>query len=166
MENYYIKQTIRNRCNILEANGPMDLIVPVKNGGSKQLYKDVKISYEAPWPQLHLKTLASAYGNSPFYFYHIPVFEKILTQPHTFLVDLNFTLLEALFKLYRFSPNIVLGKEVSEPPKNPNHIKQAERAWLAEMQPHPTPYTQVFSHKFDFVPGLSIIDKLFNCPLR
>ena len=46
---HYVKQTYRNRCQILTANGVMNLTIPVeKVSGEKMLDKDVKISADKP----------------------------------------------------------------------------------------------------------------------
>ncbi|HPC26213.1 MAG TPA: WbqC family protein, partial [Paludibacteraceae bacterium] len=53
-EENYIKQTYRNRCKILTANGVMDLIIPVeKSEGNKPSIKDVKISVHSDWQKQH-----------------------------------------------------------------------------------------------------------------
>jgi len=48
MENY-VKQTYRNRCSILGANGILDLGIPVKHTGNRDVMKDVKISNYERW---------------------------------------------------------------------------------------------------------------------
>ena len=63
---HYIKQTYRNRCQILTANGVMNLTIPVdKISGEKMLDKDVRIS-NTDWQRVHWGAIESAYNNSPF----------------------------------------------------------------------------------------------------
>ena len=65
----YGKQSYRNRCDIMTANGVMTLSVPVVKGSSiKILTKDVLVDYSTNWQKLHFKGIESAYKNSPYYF--------------------------------------------------------------------------------------------------
>ena len=66
---HYVKQTYRNRCQILTANGVMNLTIPVdKVSGEKMLDKDVRIS-STDWQRVHWAAIESAYNNSPFFLY-------------------------------------------------------------------------------------------------
>ena len=62
----YPKQTYRNRCNILSANGVLPLSVPVQKN-YHTLTKDIRIDYSEMWQRNHLIALKSAYKNSAFY---------------------------------------------------------------------------------------------------
>ena len=44
----YAKQSYRNRCRILTANGVEDLRVPIVHGPSK-LITDICVDYKTPW---------------------------------------------------------------------------------------------------------------------
>ena len=68
----YGKQSYRNRCDIMTANGVMTLSVPVSKGDApKTLVKDIRIDYSVNWQKLHFKGIESAYKNSPFYDYYV-----------------------------------------------------------------------------------------------
>jgi len=70
-ENYH-KQTYRNRCIILGANGPLNLVLPILHGPEKkQKIRQVIIDYNNNWQQIHSRALESAYRNSPYYDYYI-----------------------------------------------------------------------------------------------
>ncbi len=166
VDGLYIKQTIRNRCTILDANGPLDLVVPVQKANSKQLYKEVKISYHDNWQRQHLRAIASAYGSSPFYFYYKDKFENIVLQNYNYLIDLNLAITDMLFERYKLKP--VQSKiELSENTIiNPAIQKQNERNYLMQLASKQQNYPQVFSSKFGFVSGLSILDRLFNTDMK
>ncbi len=67
-EEHFEKQTWRNRCRILSANGPLDLVVPVRRKGrTRKPMKDVRIAYDDPWPSLHWRSIASAYRTAPYF---------------------------------------------------------------------------------------------------
>lgn len=154
MENY-CKQSWRNRCRILTANGPMDLRVPVVHDGAR-LITEVRVDYSTPWVRKSLYAIESAYFSSPFYEFYRDEFEAVfLRRPET-LWNLN-------MDLFRF----LCAKIGIEPPVAVSSCQEGE--CIADIHPkHPSsyiakPYSQVFSSKFGFVGNLSIIDLLFNC---
>lgn len=165
----YTKQTYRNRCEIMSANGKLPLTIPIKkNGQIKFLTKDAEIDYSTPWQKLHLKGIESAYRNSPFYDYYEEDFRPYFYNKEKYLLDLNLKILETLSELLKLSTNIRLTdtyiqentenyidyrntihpkKPISPSPKHPDTFKV---------------YPQTFGEKFPFIPNLSILDLLFN----
>ena len=68
---HYIKQTIRNRCEIATANGILILTVPLSERRNNMPVAEVRICYKSDWQRQHLKTLATAYKSSPFFEFYI-----------------------------------------------------------------------------------------------
>jgi len=162
----FVKQTYRNRCKILAANGEMSLIVPVeKNSGNKINIRDVKIDYVTNWQKQHLKSIESAYRNSPFYEFYIDDFISIFEKKHKFLFDFNFEIILKLFEDFDFDIKLDFNKNFEKEPINLNDFRNkihpkrkiSELAKLTEKS-----YYQVFDDKFSFCPNLSSIDLLFN----
>ena len=96
------KQTFRNRCVILSPQGErLTLSVPVRKAGSKQLTKDVEISYNTHWQHIHRQAIMSAYRRTPYYDYYedylIPIFE----HRYKWLIDLNHATAETTVALLR-----------------------------------------------------------------
>ncbi len=171
VDGLYIKQTIRNRCTILDANGSLDLVIPVQKANSKQLYRDVKISYQTNWVKQHIRALASAYGSSPFYYYYKDKIENILLNNYNFLIDLNLASSDMLFNIYKLKPTQSQIDQIAIELSintfiNPAQQKQEERKELIAMAATQQKYQQVFAPKFGFVTGLSIIDMLFNTDIK
>ena len=56
---HYQKQTFRNRCEILDANGILKLSIPIKHKSKKihQKEKSVEIHNEVPWQKQHWNCL-------------------------------------------------------------------------------------------------------------
>ena len=93
------KQTYRNRCTITTPDGPLTLSVPVKRADSKQLTRDVEISYQQKWQHQHWIALMSAYKRTPYFDYYADFFRPFYERETKFLVDLNEGLHETIIRL-------------------------------------------------------------------
>ena len=93
------KQTYRNRCTITTPDGPLTLSVPVKRADSKQLTRDVEISYQQKWQHQHWIALVSAYKRTPYFDYYADFFRPFYERETKFLVDLNEGLHETIIRL-------------------------------------------------------------------
>ena len=93
------KQTYRNRCTITTPDGPLTLSVPVKRVDSKQLTRDVEISYQQRWQHQHWIALVSAYKRTPYFDYYADFFRPFYEKETKYLVDLNDGLHEVIVRL-------------------------------------------------------------------
>ncbi len=165
----YAKQTYRNRCDILGANGPISLIVPVEKGRRLKVQtKDIEIAYHERWQALHWRSIISAYQSSPFFEYYMDDFAPFYEKNYKFLIDFNNDLFQMVLsqldlpQQLDFTPEFELNynDELYSDLRNTIHPKLNYKEQDTVFEP--IPYRQVFSHKFDFVPNLSVIDLLFN----
>ena len=95
---HYVKQSYRNRCDILTAGGPASLTVHVVKGGSirKRPVCDMRIDYSKRWQHQHWMSILSAYRNSPYFDHYRDRFEPFYNREFTFLADWNIALLETV----------------------------------------------------------------------
>jgi len=106
-EENYIKQTYRNRCYILSAHGPQLLSVPVYLGSvHKTLIKDIRIDYSKRWQQVHLRAMTASYNSSPYFEFYFESIEKIISENHEFLIDLNMALTEKIMQILKIKKSI------------------------------------------------------------
>lgn len=170
---HYRKQTYRNRCLILTAQGVQPLTVPVVDGNrsEKVLTAEIEIDYRQNWVHRHWRTLQTAYGGTPYFEYYADYLHDIYQQKPARLFELNMALLQFYFRclrlrlpihltpeyipltsqLHNFTTSPLLDRRDSLTPKS-----------AAGLEPDRTsvrPYAQSFGK--DFVPGLSILDLLF-----
>lgn len=161
----YLKQSYRNRCRVLTPNGIQTLSVPVERGSfHKVALKDLKIDYSKPWQRDHIRALKTAYNSSAFYEFMKYEVEKCIKHKHTFLLDLNMSIihmlnnlldLELIYslsdKFIRESPEILDLRDSIHPKKENEEFTRLQ-----------TPYFQVFGTPENFAPDLSILDLMFN----
>jgi hypothetical protein len=157
-ENYH-KQTYRNRCRILGANGPLMLSVPVLRGSfHKTPIRDLKIDNSRRWHELHLRSITSAYATAPFYEYYFDAISTVIKKPFSFLLDLNAEALSAVTEAIGISKDTDFTKEYL-----PEGTFAGDYRYLITSDVYKEmPYMQVFAERFGYFPGLSIIDVLLN----
>ncbi len=169
-ENYH-KQTYRNRCVILSANGPHFMTVPVLLGSfHKRPVKEIRIDYSKRWQQLHMRGLRASYASSPYFEYYIEDVEKVILKGHRFLIDLNMHSLNVIMKHSGISTSISYT-DVFEPVVDEKYdfryMISPKKNLPPELFTFPA-YTQVFSDRWGFTEKLSTLDLLFNagpeCP--
>ena len=154
----YRKQTWRNRCRILTANGPMDLRVPVVHDGTR-LISEVRVDWSTDWLRQAEYAIDSAYYSSPFFiYYRDELFALLERRPET-LWEMNLSIIDFFCRKIGIAPQIIPTSDFVLSPEGDS------RDLLSPKHPGPEtvrPYWQVFKDKFGFVPGLSVMDLLFN----
>ena len=91
IEENYQKQSYRNRCYILGANGKQLLNIPIshtnKSFGKLKL-KEVLIE-DSNWQRQHYKSLTTAYNHSPFFEFYKDDLQYIFKKKYKYLLDIN-----------------------------------------------------------------------------
>jgi len=157
----YHKQTYRNRCRVMTANGVESLSVPVvKVNGNHTMTKDMAISPIEPWQHIHSRCLESAYKASPYFDHYYDYLKPIFERHFERLIDLNDAALRAVFKMLKVKKEIV---------HTTDYVREAENDFREAFSPKKPfdanlfpAYYQVFSEKFPFAPDLSVLDLIFN----
>ncbi|WP_299249170.1 WbqC family protein [uncultured Cytophaga sp.] len=157
------KQTYRNRCEILTANGKEALIVPIIHGSSGFI-KDIRIDYSQRWFQIHDRTLRAAYGKSPFFEFVMDDISAVLEAKHPFLWDVNYNMLTLCLEKLTLKKEIIESNAYLDTTEltdftldmrgkiNPGSNKEVG-------QNDSKVYHQVFGN--EFVRNLSVLDLLF-----
>jgi hypothetical protein len=161
----YVKQSYRNRCKILTANGPMDLSIPIQHGANKHILS-VYTQEEEAWRKQHWQAICSAYGKSAFFLYYRDAIEIFYQKRGSeSLFAFNFGLIQLLCKQLKISLQFELNQEYESAPVDKrdlrNYFNSKGIPNTGELLNTQT-YYQVFADKYPFQPNLSILDLLFN----
>jgi hypothetical protein len=161
LENYP-KQTYRNRYDILGANGKLSLTIPIVGQKGQKVPTSEILIHNEPWRKSHWISLQSAYKRSAYFEHYENIIEGVYSAHTEKLVDFNLLALKAVSKALKLEPNysfasVYLTK--SEIGEAYDFRDDFEPSFLPNAQ---TPYLQVFSDRFAFQSGLSILDLLFN----
>ncbi len=161
---HFIKQTYRNRCYILGANGPLMLNIPVIKGRSNTPIRELQIDNRQNWQAIHWKSIASAYGNAPFFEFFSPEFKIAFEKQEKYLWDFNERMLTLCLRLLSFN-HLKITYSTSYQKENETGLTDLrsvihpKKSFEDNSFYRPVPYIQVFGKKF--VPNLSIIDLIF-----
>lgn len=166
---HYVKQSWRNRCRFYAADGAQTLNFPVRHEDFGKPISQMRIDWKTDWLTRHERTIISAYRTSPYFEYYQDELFAILDSRPELMLDFNTQILRFFLRKTGIPADIrftseweavtIEGHKVTDlreaiHPKRPNSILKdlgLER-----------PYWQVFSPKHGFIPGLSIMDLLFN----
>lgn len=148
---YYVKQTLRNRCCIDSPQGVLPLSIPIQKKEGKTVLRDVRISDHGNWRHQHWNALMSSYGQSPYFEFYADDLAPFYEKRWTFLVDFNEDLLRLVCQLM----DIDLSWQRSTSYSGPADWKPLT-GWSTK------PYYQSFSTHHPFLADLSCIDLLLN----
>ena len=151
-EEYFQKQTYRNRFDILTGNGVQTLTIPVEStGGERTLLRDIRISPEYSGKKI-LQAIRSAYGNSAMYDFIEQELEELFLKEEKFLIDFNTRAHEYSIKWF----GLLAKEKIADGTVDDKWKQRGTRP--VELKSYP----QVFADRFPFEKDLSILDAIFN----
>lgn len=161
----FVKQTYRNRCEILTSNGKLSLSIPLVKQADKELIAEKKISYAEDWQKQHWRAITSAYKNSPYFEFFEDEFKPFYENKYELLFDYNTRLLQTILHILRVKKQIEFTTQFDINLSNGMDLRT-----LSDLNNSDTistkSYYQVFADKRGFTPNLSCLDALFNIGLE
>ena len=160
---HYVKQSYRNRCHVLTAQGEQALSVPILRGNSKDktLITEIEIDYSQKWFNVHWRTIQAAYGRAPYFEFYSDYIKEVYERRPKFLFQLNIDLLRLYLKLLKLNKPLNFTENYQlNAPETMLDLRNRIHPKIYPDNLHVKPYTQVFGKQF--VLELSIIDLLFT----
>lgn len=160
---HFVKQSLRNRCTILGANGPLNLLVPRVKSNVRQTMDETQIHDETDWKTLHWRSLEAAYRNSPYFEYYEDELKPFFEKEHSHHFQLG---LESITKTCEML-QINFHAEFTTEYNAESELVDFRNSWnkqeyaVAPLSNEFPDYIQVFSDRHPFAPDLSILDLLF-----
>ncbi|MBD5214666.1 MAG: WbqC family protein [Bacteroidales bacterium] len=163
---YDKRRKLTHRTTIADVNGPLDLTVPISrppltdHDAGPLTWSDILVSPHDQWWNIHRVTLESAYGRTPYFEFYIDRFLPALTPG---VVDRFPTLRELDTFLDREIRRILClpGSQIVSRPKG-DIVDMRRREPEPRAAAEWPPYYQVRAARHGFIPGLSILDLIFN----
>jgi len=150
-EELYLKQTFRNRCEILGSNGIHKLSIPVERTmGSKSKTKEVLISNVQNWRKDHWGAIESSYRTAPYFHFYDKEIKELLDNTSDSLIDFNQTIINQFISWWDL-PIDFIEKQDCLYNESINFLSRKKNL----------DYIQVFEDKLPFVSNLSVLDLLF-----
>lgn len=154
---HFPKQSFRNRCDILTADGILSLSIPVKKEkGSKTPTDQVLLANEENWRARHWRAIKSAYQSAPYFDYYGLEVKELIFRDTSHLLQYNTDIALRILEWLDIDTNLSFTEEfhpvqVEDPrdiltDKNKNNTIEA------------APYIQVFPSESSFTANMSILD--------
>ena len=153
----YLKQTYRNRFDIMGPNGVQTLSIPVIGQKGEKIPLNSILIEEGKWQKEHLSSLRTAYNAAPFAEHFLPEIEDLFMRPPESLVNFNLQALKLSLEWLGIEPKHKISSE---------YIQEASidlRPTQKKRQGEFPTYLQVFSDRMLFEGNLSAIDLAMNC---
>lgn len=157
LQENYVKQSLRNHCELVGSQGRFSLTVPVhRPSGVKIKMQDIRISYDEDWRDAHRKTVRSAYGSSPFFIHYWDELSTLWDERPERLSDLNILSHEALCSLMSLEAPLRFSDDYVRSTPGVDLRKDFKSGRIENPR-----YIQVFEETMGFEKDLSALDLLF-----
>ena len=153
------KQTYRNRCELVSADGIISLSIPTKRiKGSKTKTEDIILSDDENWRIRHWRSIKSCYQSAAYFDYYKSEIEELLFTKKETLLNFNINITKRIIKWLDINTEIRVTKQFKPYSNNDLRIKLVDKNNFQKIKK--SPYIQVFQAKTNFKKSLSILDPI------
>lgn len=154
---HFPKQSYRNRCDILAANGILALSIPVERpNGSKTSMDLVTIPDTENWRARHWRSIKSAYQSAPFFDHYGMEVEELIMRPETNLLQFNTVITGRIIDWLDLEVTLEHSTDFHPPIENDPRDVLGRKDTSNSFEK--APYIQVFPGDEGFKETLSILD--------
>jgi WbqC-like protein family len=164
---HYQRQSYRTRTCIVGPNGIQDLIVQVAHQhGKKTPMREMRTSHAETWPQQHLHAIRSGYGNTPWFIHYYEDIERVLTQRHERVTDLNHATMQLAMKWLGLATEVMVNETYVAHAPTSDYLDLREslhpkKPLPPQVRPVP-PYPQIFGDRLGLRSRMSVVDLVMN----
>lgn len=158
----YIKQSFRNRFEILSVNGRLSLTIPVEGQkGQKIAVSEIRL-FGDKWRREIWNALKSAYGRSAYFEYYSEGLGDLILGRQSTLLEFNLSALEYITTTLTLPIRAKMSEHNLD--KSSTELYQFSDDLFEPGYVHPQlpSYLQVFSDRLPFESNLSVIDLMMN----
>jgi len=179
----------QNRNKIRTKDGSLWLTVPVIHTGERQAICDARIDNTTNWAKDHWKSLCTWYAGAEYFEQYKLFFESVYQKEWEFLSDLNIYIIQFVLKELHINTPVYLESDIGTSKRSSERIIEIAQKLGADMYltgiggknyldeekfvetkialayqefEHPVYQQQYIDHDHPFLPGMSILDLLFN----
>jgi len=184
----YERQYFHNRNKIRTSQGWQYITIPVQAHNNHIPLKEILITNDNNWQKKYLNAIKLNYSKSKYFEKYYSSIDFIINQPYKFLIDINASLLYYFLKCLDINKKIYLSSELNLNPelkktdllleicqklKADTYLSGASGKDYLQVEKFNQAGIQVEFHQFEhpiyeqvytpFIPGMSVLDYLFNC---
>ncbi len=154
---HFPKQSYRNRCDILSADGILSLSIPVKKpNGSKTPTEEVRLANNENWRARHWRAIKTAYQSAPYFDYYGIEVHDLIHRDDELLIDLNDAITSSIIDWLDLPVEQKRTEEFY--PVQPDDPREVLVDKNKNNEFEKSPYIQVFPSEHSFTPNISILD--------
>ena len=157
---HFPKQTYRNRCDILGADGILSLSIPTKkSNGSKTPTDEIILSNDENWRIRHWRAITSAYQSAAYFDYYSIEVKELLFNIEDNYLQFTLAITERIIDWLELGTTLSLSKDFRAIKEKDARIELVDKNAFQEIEK--APYIQVFPKKDSFKKSISILDAIF-----
>lgn len=156
---HFPKQSYRNRCDILSADGILSLSIPVKKpNGSKTPTEEIELANHENWRARHWRAIKTAYQSAPYFDYYGIEVHDLIHRNDRLLIDFNDTIQQGIIDWLDLPIECSRTSEFLSIQENDPRVILVDKNRNNEFEE--SPYIQVFPTEHSFTPNISILDAI------
>ncbi len=162
-QEYFPKQTNRNRCHLLGPNGVQSIFIPLVQTHAKTLSEAIEIDFSVDWKTQHWRSIETAYNRSAFFEFYKDELGELFFRKEVGLLKFNLSLLEFVLGKLKQQRQFEFSTFFEDKTENDwRKLSDKKNNGLVLDNTVLKKYPQVFSYKYAFTQNLSVLDLLFS----
>lgn len=152
---YSKNQKDSHRFSIADTRGRIDITIPVSRPSGARTWNEILVSDHGNWDRTLPIALESAYGRTPFFEFYIDRLRPVLTYQQGMSISELCLQTDRVVRDILAHPTVIVDK-------CPEHVDNFTQLSFKNYTEPQKAYWQIRDAELGFLPGLSILDLIFN----